>query len=189
MKKVLLAVFALLFFFTSFDAEAVYVRGYYRKDGTYVSPHYRSAPRSRGGYYKTLSSGYGGIPAIAAVSTASAVAGSASSQSSTKTEVEKAVVPHEPITATPAAAQSINEKWLEYYKSAAMIVGDMSNLGKVEYIFKFKEAEPLWESVQNSFSFCFNRGCFVEWISKNYEWQELNKKVNNVYNYLKSAEK
>ena len=189
MKRLLAFVFAALFFFTSFDATAVYVRGYYRKDGTYVSPHYRSAPRSRGGYYKALSSGYGGIPAIAAVGTASAVAGSASSQSSTKTEVEKAVVPHEPITATPAAAQSINEKWLEYYKSAAMIVGDTSNLGKVEYICKFKEAEPLWESVEMDYLVCHNRGCFIQKITRNYVWAELNQKIDNVYNYLKSAEK
>lgn len=28
-------------------AKTVYVRGYYRKDGTYVKPHFRSKPTSR----------------------------------------------------------------------------------------------------------------------------------------------
>lgn len=37
----------LLFFFGhSFFAQDVYVRGYYRDNGTYVAPHYRTAPNS-----------------------------------------------------------------------------------------------------------------------------------------------
>lgn len=32
---------------SSSSSKTVYVRGYTRKDGTYVSPHYRSKPRSR----------------------------------------------------------------------------------------------------------------------------------------------
>lgn len=184
MKKILAVIIAFLFFFLSFNVEAVHVRGYYRKNGTYVSPHYRSAPRSRGGGY------YGGIPAIASVGTATAVASSASSQPSTvnKPVSEQVIAPHEPIKATPASAQSINERWLEHYKAAAMIMGDMSNLGKVEYICKFKETEPLWESVENKYLFCSSRGCLVKWITQNLNWQDLNNKINNVYNYLKTAE-
>lgn len=43
-------VLALLIFFLSFslvDAKSVKVKGYYRKDGTYVAPHYRSSPDHR----------------------------------------------------------------------------------------------------------------------------------------------
>ena len=165
-KNKIFVLFILLFSFIPFATEAVFVKGYLRKDGTYVSPHYRSSPGY--GDYK-----YGRIPATAAIGM----------------NKETANIPHAPIKATSASSQSINKKWLEYYKSAAMIVGDMSNLGKVEYICKFKEAEPLWESMQNSFSFCDDRGCFVRWISQSHTWQDLNKKINNVYNYLKSAEK
>ena len=47
MKKALvvpaIALFIILFVATSFGGD-VYVRGYYRSDGTYVQPHYRSAP-------------------------------------------------------------------------------------------------------------------------------------------------
>lgn len=35
---------ALLSFVTLSQADAEYVDGYYRKDGTYVAPHYRSNP-------------------------------------------------------------------------------------------------------------------------------------------------
>ena len=31
----------------TFQYKPVHVRGYYRKDGTYVRPHYRSRPRRR----------------------------------------------------------------------------------------------------------------------------------------------
>lgn len=31
----------------SSSTKSVYVKGYYRKDGTYVAPHYRSAPKSK----------------------------------------------------------------------------------------------------------------------------------------------
>ena len=82
----------------------------------------------------------------------------------------------------------LSQKWLEYYKSAAMIVGDLSNLGKVEYICKFQETVPLWESVETDYSFCHDRGCFVEKIIRDYVWKELNRKIDNVYNYLKKAE-
>ena len=147
---------------------------YLRKDGTYVSPHYRSAPGY--GHYK-----YGKIPAAAI--------GLIDSGTTTQNKDKTASVPHAPIKATSVSSQSINKRWLEYYRSAAMIVGDMSNLGKVEYICKFKESEPLWESVQNDFSFCRDRGCFVHWITQNHTWQNLNEKINNVYNYLQPAEK
>ena len=49
MKKLfrVLAVLVLIFGFTEIGfARDVKVRGYYRKDGTYVAPHYRSAPNN-----------------------------------------------------------------------------------------------------------------------------------------------
>ena len=49
MKKLfrVLAVLTLIFGFTEIGfARDVHVRGYYRKNGTYVAPHYRSAPNS-----------------------------------------------------------------------------------------------------------------------------------------------
>lgn len=44
LKKVLIVV--ILFFLSSTAFAAVYVKGYYRKDGTYVRGHYRSNPNS-----------------------------------------------------------------------------------------------------------------------------------------------
>lgn len=46
MKKLLIAIFAAALFVGSFtySEAAVSVRGYYRRDGTYVAPHYRSNP-------------------------------------------------------------------------------------------------------------------------------------------------
>jgi len=46
MKQILaiLLIFTSLFFICSSTVEAVWIRGYYRRDGTYVSPHYRSNP-------------------------------------------------------------------------------------------------------------------------------------------------
>ena len=35
-----------LFAFSSIANASVYVRGYYRSNGTYVAPHYRSSPNS-----------------------------------------------------------------------------------------------------------------------------------------------
>lgn len=43
-RVVLAAVAAVIAFSTVADARDTYVRGYTRKDGTYVAPHYRSAP-------------------------------------------------------------------------------------------------------------------------------------------------
>lgn len=45
MKKIALAVIASLLLPTSLSAQ-VYVKGYTKKDGTYVAPHYRSTPNS-----------------------------------------------------------------------------------------------------------------------------------------------
>ncbi|MDQ7251018.1 hypothetical protein [Dongia sedimenti] len=42
--KILLALFALLMMVATATAQDVYVDGYYRSNGTYVQPHYRSAP-------------------------------------------------------------------------------------------------------------------------------------------------
>lgn len=53
MRKIFL-IFALLFSFASLcHADDVSVKGYYRKDGTYVRPHHRSSPDS------DLSNNYG----------------------------------------------------------------------------------------------------------------------------------
>jgi hypothetical protein len=40
----ILVIFVILVVPLAASAGDVYVRGYYRKDGTYVQPHYRSAP-------------------------------------------------------------------------------------------------------------------------------------------------
>ena len=44
MKKMILVLAALLSAASFAYARDVYVNGYYRNDGTYVAPHYRSAP-------------------------------------------------------------------------------------------------------------------------------------------------
>ena len=167
MKRFLIAILLILL---SFDAQAVFVKGYFRKDGTYVSPHYRSSPGTKSGYYK----GYY-VPTY-------------NIASAQPYQNNQPTVAHEPIKATPSEHQSINKKWLEYYKSAAMITGDTSNLGKVEYICKFQNTIAFWEAIENEYSFCHDRGCFTNYLTKNYHWSEINKKINNIYNYLKSAE-
>lgn len=43
---VIVGLFGFLAFGAIQEAEAVYVRGYYRSNGTYVSPHYRSRPNA-----------------------------------------------------------------------------------------------------------------------------------------------
>ncbi len=61
MKKMLVICF--LFLIYSFSFSRVYVKGYYRKDGTYVQSHYRSNPKSRGrrsNYYSSSNSYYDG---------------------------------------------------------------------------------------------------------------------------------
>ena len=88
MKRVLAIVCFFFFVFLSFDCFAVWVKGYYRRDGTYVSPHYRSAPRSRGGYG-------GGIYALPVAAAAGAVAAADSAASSE-------TVPHGKLEATAA---------------------------------------------------------------------------------------
>jgi uncharacterized protein YxeA len=45
MKKIILSLIAILFLITSTLADT-YVRGYYKSNGTYVQPHYRSSPNS-----------------------------------------------------------------------------------------------------------------------------------------------
>ncbi len=44
MKKIMLAVVVLILSFSVFAD--TYVKGYYKKNGTYVAPHYRSSPNS-----------------------------------------------------------------------------------------------------------------------------------------------
>ncbi len=44
MKPILLTVFVITLFPVSTLAQDAYVEGYYRNDGTYVEPHYRSQP-------------------------------------------------------------------------------------------------------------------------------------------------
>jgi hypothetical protein len=44
MKKIIALTLLIIFAFSSVAFADVYVRGHYRKDGTYVGPHYRSDP-------------------------------------------------------------------------------------------------------------------------------------------------
>ena len=73
MKKLILAIMSVFFLATSFLAEAVNVRGYYRKDGTYVRPHSRSSPDgiksnnygSASSSQRSTESGYSTLPSYA----------------------------------------------------------------------------------------------------------------------------
>ena len=51
---------------SSYGSKSVRVKGYTRKDGTYVAPHYRSAPKSTGSNYKPSKSfkSYNSSPAV-----------------------------------------------------------------------------------------------------------------------------
>lgn len=174
MKKGLFIIFFIVFFFSSFaGAYTVHVRGYYRKNGTYVAPHTRSSPHSKsyGGYSGYYPSYYGFVPSASAAS-------SDYSESNTSSSMP---------VATPQENISINNKWLDYYKSAAMINGDLSNIGKVEYICHYKEAEILWQTWENKLPHCHKKECFVNNIISPF-WNSLNSQINNVYNYIKSAQ-
>lgn len=46
-KKVIVCILSFVFIITSFCFAQVYVKGYFRKDGTYVAPHYRTNPDSK----------------------------------------------------------------------------------------------------------------------------------------------
>ncbi len=53
MKKIILILAALVFFTSlSVFAQTTVVRGYFRKDGTYVSPHFRNTNPYRSNTYK-----------------------------------------------------------------------------------------------------------------------------------------
>ena len=88
-----------------------------------------------------------------------------------------------------ASAQSTNQKWLEYYKTAAMMMGTTEYIAKAEYISQFDETAAFWESIEARFYYCHDRGCFIEWITRPSFWPELNPKIDNMYNYFKSKEK
>jgi len=45
-KIIMLTVMALAFGVSELDAQSTYVNGYYKSNGTYVQPHYRSTPNS-----------------------------------------------------------------------------------------------------------------------------------------------
>lgn len=47
MKKVIICVLSFIIVITSCCFAKVYVKGYFRKDGTYVAPHYRTNPDSK----------------------------------------------------------------------------------------------------------------------------------------------
>ena len=88
-----------------------------------------------------------------------------------------------------ASAQSTNKKWLEYYKVAAMMKGTPEYIPMAEYICQFDETAALWESIEARFSYCHDRGCFIEWITSSIYWPQLNPSIKNMYNYFKSKEK
>lgn len=46
MKKILLAILLTVFIVPTVDARDVRVNGYYKTDGTYTQPHYRTSPNN-----------------------------------------------------------------------------------------------------------------------------------------------
>ena len=73
---------------------------------------------------------------------------------------------------------------LKIYKNAAILNGDLSYFNKAQYISQFKEGKILEDYIKQEFIYCSEESCFVKWLSEKWHWDSINKKIDNVYNYL-----
>ena len=186
MKKILL--FLMLSFILSPPTNAAWVRSYIKKDGTFVSGHYR---RSRG-----ISSG-GGLGYFPNPHKGSLVVHDSHNpifkypldcknsvittdenilDNNGYTYINPPQIPNSKLTNTT--------NWLNIYKKAAILNGDLSYLDKAKYISQFKDGELLWDYIQQQFIFCHEEACFVKWMSERWNWDSINKKIDNIYNYI-----
>ena len=79
-------------------------------------------------------------------------------------------------------SSNINMVFFNYYKQAALLQGDMSNIAKLKYISQFEDTEILWKTFMNRVSYCSDEACYVNWIGSTLYWDDLNRKINNIYN-------
>jgi hypothetical protein len=142
-------------------AYAEFVSPYVKKDGTFVNGYYRN-PKGFGKTSYSLPTLY--YPQQVATNS-------------------KPV----PQTSSNNIKSNLNLTFYNYYKKAAMLKGDSSNLAKLKYISQFKETEILWQTFIDSHSYCHDEACFVNWIGSYSGWSDVNQKINNIYNTLTSG--
>lgn len=82
---------------------------------------------------------------------------------------------------------NINTVFYQYYKKAAMLQGDFQNLKKLQFISKYEETKILWQTFIEEHSYCDDEACFVRAMQYNHVWPILNKKINNIYQFVTSG--
>lgn len=88
------------------------------------------------------------------------------------------------IKATRSANSEYCLAWQDIYEKAAIMKGEYQNIAKIKYISQYAECEDLWQAVQSSLRFCHERGCYLQFMTVEFFWEDLNNKINNLYTYL-----
>lgn len=179
MKKILFLLL-LLFSLLPHLAEATWVRSYVKKDGTFVSGHYRrsrgfgSSYPSRRYYTPSYTTHY---PTYIPTSLSSCMTCGKNSIITTEPEIS--------ISQNKAYTNSTNRvDWFDIYKKATILNGDISHISKAEYISKIKQNSIIEQIISKSIPLCKNEQCFLEQITKQSYWENINKKIDDVYIYL-----
>lgn len=170
---------------------ATWVRSYVKKDGTFVSGHYR---RSKGfgggnglGYHPNLHKG----SLIVQKPNGLIFKYPLNYKNSVITTDENVLNNNGYTYIKPpkiSNPQPMNN-WLKIYEKAAILNGDLSYLNKAKYIFQFKEGELLGDYIKQEFIYCSEESCFVKWLSEKWHWNSINKKIDNIYSYLNQIER
>lgn len=168
---------------------ATWVRSYVKKDGTFVSGHYRRSKTSFGGFDTRYSpSLYKGSLVVQKPNDTilkypldcknSVITTDENILNSGYTHINFPKIPSNISNPQPT------NSWLKIYKKAAILSGDLSYLNKANYISQFEEGELVGDYIKHEFIYCSEESCFVKWLSETWYWNSINRKIDNVYNYL-----
>lgn len=183
MKLIYIVLFAIMI---STPSYATWVRSYIKKDGTFVSGHYRRTRGLGGGNSLRYSPNPHKGSLIIQKPNDPIFKYPLDCKNSVITTDENVLNNNgytyikPPKTSTP---QHVNS-WLKIYKNAAILNGDLSYFNKAQYISQFKEGKILEDYIRQEFIYCSEESCFVKWLSEKWHWDSINKKIDNVYNYL-----
>ncbi len=84
------------------------------------------------------------------------------------------------------SVDNLNATFYQYYKKAAMLQGDMENVKKLQIISQYEETKILWQTFIDDHSYCHDEACFVRVMQYYSVWPEINKKINNIYEFIAS---
>lgn len=166
MKLFYIILFAVII---STPSYATWVRSYVKKDGTFVSGHYRR-PR---GYGRSLNTYY---PA----STSYLNRKYHCPENSVITTNEH-IIGNKPSFSPANEHRYTIPSWLGIYKKAAVFNSDTSHINKAEYLYKFKELNILKQIIKQSIPLCHDEKCIATKIKEQPYWNIINKKIDNVY--------